>query len=1141
MVAELQAGDDAFALECYREAFQRGSRSPIAIGGQLRILRRSADWPALLELLEETQDLVTSPGWKAALSWDRVRILSDHLDRAADAAELRETVIREQRFLPALWEKIAGLVEAGDLEAFLAARQDVPHGDALSPLESLMEAMYWARRGSPRLLEEATSAADDRWAFDVKELWQCEIGDLDALVDTYAERLEHTGDSDQARYLGLRIAAWLEVRERWEEAWRATADVVRAGTFDQVTLDRLERLAAAAGRLEELDAVLSEVSESAGAGVEPLLRAARHRERRLDDPERALEAYQVAWRDRPDAYEAMDGVARLADRLDLPEFAASACAARAATLSEPADQAADWLLAGERFARVDDDEKTEQAYGSVLEHGLLKRQAFDRLVRLYRTRADVDGLEIIHDRWIGRERDPVVRQCMVMGLADQLEALGALRPAVVHFERLAMSEQYLPASLRLERIHLASEDWPRYVAALQARIEAVQSEQAAEAARALALEVQAGKLQEPWAMEQILQRRLEQGDLDPETVEAYRVLLASQERWTDLTVFLEEQAAKAEQQDVKVRHLLDSGWIYANKLDDLDLATDRYQDILDLVEGDPEALAALVDISQRRQDWNGMVAALARKAVTLDDAGKIVAYREIARVWDEKLEDAETAVQAYRKVLDLRPDDAIALGALTDLHRRLRQWPEFVDIADRWLNVRRDEDPALLNEVGITLARRLDEPERAVPFLLRALARGQGDLEVLRGVAERFEARDQWLEAAELYERVAERVEDPDAVIDLYERTATICRERLDDTSRAVVAYEKLLEKAPDHLPAMWSLGKVYQEAGRRDDALKTLGDLIRHPSAHAYLEQLTDVERLEFHRQFGNLLSEAGFREEAAAHYQEALRIMPGHQELLENLAQLYRSMGWWDRYAEILQARIDTSPDLSRETLAERYEELGRAYRSAGNPDAALEAFWQAQDRAPKQAEVYLLMAEIYLEREDWNTLLGLYNSVIKYSPEPGQVADAYIRKGDILYNHLAPLDPSYVGKAVLHYEKAVTYDRRNTYAMLRLAEIALEGRKFQKAQEWLRWVLGVEPEGQTLARTLVLGGVLCAEALKDTDAALANFNKAATAWPDLAEHLDRLAGELSSAPGNLEQFLRLYRMFLPWTPSSPQPDAG
>ncbi len=993
-----------------------------------------------------------------------------------------------------------------------------------------MEAMYWARRGNSKLLEEATASLDTRWAHDVRELWLCESGDLDGLVAAYAARLEETADNDLARYLRLRMGAWLEARERWDEAWEAVADVVRTGVSDPLTLNRLERIAVARNGADDLDAVLGAVAAGDATRGDPWLRLARHREQR-GDLQKALEAFQLAWRAEPESYEAVDGVARVADALDMPEAAGPAYAARAGTLPDPADQAADWYLAGERFARVEDDEKTEEAFGKALDRPILKRRAFERLIQLYRSRADVDGLEIIYDRWIGEERDGVVRQCLVMELADQLEGLGALRPALAHFERLAASEQYLPACLRLERIYLASEDWSKYVSGLQARMEAVQSEEAAKATREIALIVQAGKLHEPWAMEQVLQRRIEEGDTSPEVVEAYRVLLAQQERWTDLTLFLEDLAARSEQKEEKVRHLLDSGWIYANKLDELDLATDRYQDILDLVEGEPEALAALVDISRRRQDWNGMVAALARKAVTLDDDAKVVAYREIAKVWDEKIDEPETAVEAYRKVLELQPDDPVSLGALTNLYRKLRKWPEFVDTADKWLNVRKDEDPGLLNEVGITLARRLDEPERAVPFLLRALARGQGDLEVLRGVAERFESREQWLEAAELYERVADSVDDTDAAIDLYERTATLCRERLQDIDRAIAVYGKLLDKVPDHLPARWSLARVYQDAGRPDEALRLLGELIRHPSAPSYLEKLTDVERLEFHRQFGTLLSDAGFREEAAAHFQEALRFMPGDQDLLERLAQLYRTMERWDKYADILQARIDTSPDLSRETLAQRYEELGRAYHAAGKPDEALEAFKQARELAPNMVQTYLSMAAIYQEREDWKTLLGLYNNVIKYSPEPEQVVDAYIRKADILYHRLAPMDPAYVGKAVLHYEKAVLYDRRNAYAMLRLAEIALESRQFQKAQDWLRRVLVLEPEGDVLARTLVLGGILCAEVLKDPEAAKANFEKAVAAWSPLEAHLDTFLDELEGTPGKLERFLAMYRQVLPW----------
>ncbi|MFM7202295.1 MAG: hypothetical protein ACKO6N_16050 [Myxococcota bacterium] len=1156
-------GVGALAIPYYREAFELGSRSPLALGGLLRLLPVHSGLESLLSLLVRVGQESQPTGAREAslaLRWvllsQRSHELSagaeqDHLNPAnnpADnpaeqgvraAAEALEQLLAQTEFLPARWALQEARLDAGDpasWQALLSERLERMPQDPV--LEMLASAILRSRRGLPQPLVEL-EALDERGNVLAQALLESlllEQRDTRALANLYERRLSRLSDPSSRRYVALRCSAWLELAGEFAQAMRVLYQLTSDGHAETFLLDRVELLALKANEQVWLTQEwLSRCVAGKGRGLQS--RVFRRAWQAGTLPELLLQHLGVE----------NLGVEHLGlEHLDVEQAAylslsqgdipASARAHAMRVLAGALtgeEQSAFADQAGRLFLTLQAPDEAQSLLEQAI-HTPFEGERVRLLAELAQARGAVAALEALYQPVIAGTSGETEQLCVCMELADMLEGMGAVDNAVSHFS--ALSEQrFLPACLRLERIHLASQAWEPYVLALESRAASVQNEAEREGCVRLARQVRAQQLNDVWALEQLLAGALTQQPM-PEALDgAYRRLLARQERWTDLASYL-EQRVKREGNDAPnlIQNLLDLAWIYANPLDDLEQAFDKYQEVLDIQPDQNEALMSLMALCERRQDWHGMVAALARQALCQSGDAQLETYRRIARLWEQSLHDLPTALQSWQRVLAVAPDDRGALQALLDLSGRLGAWGEFVNVGEQLIQLRKDEDVRLLNAVGRAAVFHLANPELGVPYLLRAAVRGSSDVGALRAAADMFETRGALREAIELLRRSAQFSDNPAVQVECHQRIALLARERLAQPAVAVEALHEVLARIPDHLAVMTQLVGLLHELEQTEQALLQLDELLTHPALGVFLDALPLPERVRFHRQVADLLLEVGRHADAADHYEVLWQLLPDNERVLQALTGLYQALEQWEKLARLLERSLQ-SPLGSPEVQLERLETLARAWMRAGQADAALEVCQRMRTLSPSHMNSYRLMAEIFEQREAWSALLDMYNAVIKHARELGDVVEAYLKKADILDFKLSPGNPSYLPKAVRHYVKAVEYDRRNVYAMLRLAEISLRTLQYTQADDWLRRVLALEPASYQRAQTLMLGAILCAEVQHNQEKALNIFAKAAEAEPSLLEKQELLAAAVSRSPGNLVALLELFHALLPYRTST------
>ncbi|HEY6040216.1 MAG TPA: tetratricopeptide repeat protein, partial [Kofleriaceae bacterium] len=259
------------------------------------------------------------------------------------------------------------------------------------------------------------------------------------------------------------------------------------------------------------------------------------------------------------------------------------------------------------------------------------------------------------------------------------------------------------------------------------------------------------------------------------------------------------------------------------------LATDRQDDVRALERweqtvkaspSDPDALAALRGLYERAERWPELAQILERldggrplpAPGTPDAAVRVFDLEAYAVVLERHLNDPVRAVKAWHRVLELTPKSRAALGSLARLYREAGKWRELTDILGRQIAVMisssfaddLDEASKVAMERATILEERLGAPADAIKAL-EALLRdiNPNHLEAHTALRRLHEARGDFDAAVRVAEREMYLSPEPLRKIARGLEIGFLCRDRLNDPTRALQAFDRVLALDPRHDEAL--------------------------------------------------------------------------------------------------------------------------------------------------------------------------------------------------------------------------------------------------------------------------------------------------------------------------------------------------
>lgn len=648
--------------------------------------------------------------------------------------------------------------------------------------------------------------------------------------------------------------------------------------------------------------------------------------------------------------------------------------------------------------------------------------------------------------------------------------------------------------------------------------------------------------------------------LKPGQSEAMETLLDIYERmnrWPDYVKLLAQKAELAEDRDEQIQGLLEVAQMYLERFNNQGEAMKAYERVLELDANNETAAAYLMQMYEKRRDWEKLIG-LSLGRIQDDPAGHFDELVELATLADERLRKPPVSIDLWSRVLDIDENHEQAIGSLSTLYERARQWDELAKILRKQASMEMDDSARkqILLKLGLLYTDKVQDDPAAVETWKELLALDPNERRAVDQLKKRYIAMRAWDEIEAFYEetgakwdelvRLLEReadnkkTEDEDKVGILY-RVARLLMERVENVKKCAGALEKILEIDPSESQAAEQLIPIYEQTG---DYAKLAGVLeiklgaLEDPQeqhdmmvqiATIYQDHLGDhsstfdwyvkaletqpsqldeiVEPLEtaaegagrwadLEEVYGRILDAAEGEDEirvkllkanvihghlneperALSLYSEILQADENNAGALSKVEDIYGELGRYDELQEILEKRLELTTD-PEEQIALRRKVAAIYDEALGDRAKAIDAYNQILADVGDDLETLVALGQLLEAEERWEDLLDVVERQMNLSPpDSDEYLERLYRKGKICEEKLDD-----VTRAIEAYRDILASRPDHEQAMKALEVFIEDDTHKGQVARLLEPILEQNEDWQNLSRCLL---ILADEADSDPD---------------------------------------------------------
>jgi thioredoxin-like negative regulator of GroEL len=462
-------------------------------------------------------------------------------------------------------------------------------------------------------------------------------------------------------------------------------------------------------------------------------------------------------------------------------------------------------------------------------------------------------------------------------------------------------------------------------------------------------------------------------------------------------------------------------------------AIDLLSELLTVAPDDANAEAALADLYRRVGDYSGLITILRQQyEAARRPAQQMALVRQMAEIWQDELQDNESAIWACDQLVGYRADDPEIHRRLAALYIATGRYDKLYQTLERELSVTTDaraKIPLLRRMASIAEARLADQ-RKAARVYADLLALDPHNLDVVDKIAAIYEHSELYQELAALLGKAAASGRTPPIrQLDYLMRLGHIAEDHLSDPDLACSAFEKVLRIHRDHRGAVEALTRIYRAIASWHGLGAMLGNLQELVD--------TDEEILQLGLERAEVLADHLDNAAAAARVLEQLQqaIAPGNRQINRRLLQLYTRAADHRRlvrHAEILLLAADDRAE--RRLLLERIAKTWVEH--LGDPRAGLNAFARYTDEAGEDPEGLRILADLQELAGDHQAALRTLDRRLTLLRDPGQQIAVLEHMAELCEVHLQ------------HYKRAMALLGKGlgiapSHAGLRAKIVAFAGR--------------------------------------------------------------------------------------------------
>ncbi len=324
-------------------------------------------------------------------------------------------------------------------------------------------------------------------------------------------------------------------------------------------------------------------------------------------------------------------------------------------------------------------------------------------------------------------------------------------------------------------------------------------------------------------------------EIDPEDLSAIGrldALYQQTENWQELLSVLEREADLAADPNEVISYRYRIAELWHRRLDDPERAVDIYRDILDVLPEHPPTLAALeAMIAEEMQAANaaGVLEPVYRqtaqwaKLVAIhevqvaheeDEVRRVELLHAIGDLQERELGQLAASFDAFARALPVESENEHTLASLERLANELNRWTEVTTLYDAELQKLEGERPDQFIEMALRTAQvyelHVGDVESAIARYRSVVAMDDAHVMAIEALDRLYEATGRWQELAEILELEIPVAPSPDAILHLQFRLGQVLEGKLGRVDDAIQQYREILSVAPEHLPSLAALEKLF-------------------------------------------------------------------------------------------------------------------------------------------------------------------------------------------------------------------------------------------------------------------------------------------------------------------------------------------
>jgi len=535
------------------------------------------------------------------------------------------------------------------------------------------------------------------------------------------------------------------------------------------------------------------------------------------------------------------------------------------------------------------------------------------------------------------------------------------------------------------------------------------------------------RLQQPYDAADAWRKLLEVGP-DFEAMDALEAIYRSEEKWTDVIDVKMQRADALEEPAAKIEELRAIAALWREQVGDPDGARTAYEKILETDPTHDEAFAELEKLHTGAGRWEPLIELLLARLETRDETGdKTELLRKIARVFEEKLDDKNQALDALVNALAMDFHDRETARYLERMAQATGRWGEVIQTVNGWL--KQQTEPQQKIRLCLHLAKwygdDLGHPEYAQPYYAQIIQLDPLNVGAMRQLASLYKKAGNWQQMGATLTRALDVATNDIDRKEVLNDLGELLDAQMSQTEQAITYFQRALEVDQHFLPALENLERIYAARGQNRELVDVLQRKV--PALKDGAEIATT--KLRIAQLYETSLGDAP---RAAQVYREVVDAEPSNLQGLRGLTRVYEVLEQWPELVTVLEQQLEVVTTEREKVdvlmhLATLHEEH---FLKA---DLAAQRLEQVLEIDPNNEEAYFKLERNYRKLRQWLDLINTYDRHIAATLDRKTKTELFGAIAQVYADEVEDAE-----RAIDAYKNIVDLDEQNVPALDALSKL-------------------------------------------------------------------------------------------------------